>query len=213
MSSVPDRRYTVEEYLAFERVSETKHEYYAGRIVPLYRDEELMAGASLPHTIIVGNLTKEIGLRLDDCGCLVLPQDIRVKTPSSFFTYPDLVIVCEEPQLEDSQHDTLLNPTILVEVLSPSTEAYDRGEKFELYSRIPSLREYILVSQDHPSISQFVRQESAESWLCNFPLGLDALLQLRSVSCVIELRKIYKQVKFPPPRFGVLSVADEEDQR
>lgn len=211
MSSVPDRRYTVEEYLAFERASETKHEYYAGRIVPLYRDEELMAGASLAHTIIVGNLTKELGLQLDECGCLVLPQDIRIKSATGFYTYPDVAVVCDEPQLENSRQDTLLNPTILIEVLSPSTESYDRDEKFQLYSSIPSLKEYILVAQDYPSISHYVRQDDPQKWLCHFHKGLSTSLELQSVTCSIELSKIYKRVKFPPPAFGTLTIAEEED--
>ena len=211
MSSVPDRRYTVEEYLAFERASETKHEYFDGQIVPLYRDAVGIAGTSLSHTIIVRNLVQELSNRLEQSGCLVLPQDIRIKASTRLYTSPDVAIVCDEPLLEDDRQDILLNPLIVIEVLSPSTEAYDRGKKFELYSAIATLKEYVLVAQDHVSISHFVRQTDSDDWLCNFPGDLNPSLDFKHVDCSVPLSRIYRQVIFPTRAFGAFTIADEED--
>lgn len=190
MSSVPDRRYTPEEYLAFERASETKHEYYAGQIFA-------MTGAKLPHIRIVKNLMVALGKRLEETDCEPLCSDLRVKTTTGLYTYPDVIVVCGEPELEDTWRDTLLNPRILIEVLSPSTQDYDRGEKFEHYRTIPSLREYILVSQDRPQIVQSMRQASSDEWLSVWQVGVDEMLKLKSISCEIPLAEIYRQIEFP----------------
>ncbi len=190
MSSVPDRRYTIEEYLAFERASETKHEYYAGQIFA-------MSGASLPHNRITRNLLRAIGERLDNTPCEPLPNDMRVKAPSGLYTYPDAIIVCGKPQLDDATVDTLLNPAVLFEVLSPSTEAYDRGKKFDLYQSIPTLQEYVLIAQDWPAVYHYTRQGEEQKWLMDSYHQLNQSLTLNTVVCSVPLAEIYRQVEFP----------------
>lgn len=190
MSSVPDRRYTVEEYLELEQSSATRHEYYAGRIYA-------MAGASLPHGIIVWNLSALLKTELPDRGCVAIPNDLRVKAPTGFLTYPDVVIFCGKPEIDQAWANTLLNPTVLVEVLSPSTEAYDRGKKFDEYSTISSLKEYVLVAQNHPQILQFSRQSDSDNWVLSKAEGLHAAVTLQSIGCALPLSKIYEQIEFP----------------
>ncbi len=133
------RTWTPAEYLAWERAAPDKHEFLGGEIFA-------MAGASFAHNKIVGNIVGELRDALRDRPCDVTPSDLRVKIPAvGLYTYPDAVVVCGEPQFEDDKLDTLLNPTVIVEVLSDSTEAYDRGKKFRYYRTIPSLRDYVLV--------------------------------------------------------------------
>ena len=148
MSSAPQHRYTVEEYLAFEAKSERKHEYYDGEIFA-------MAGASLDHIRIVLNIGTSLGAKFLDQQCEIFASDLRVKTKKNLYTYPDLVIICETPQLEGKEPQTLLNPRVLIEVLSPSTEHYDRTTKFKHYKTIASLKEYVLVSQLEPRVEVF----------------------------------------------------------
>ncbi|HKV09458.1 MAG TPA: Uma2 family endonuclease, partial [Thermoanaerobaculia bacterium] len=127
--------------------------------------------------------------------CRVCPGDQRVHIPATgLYTYPDAVVVCGEPRFEDERLDTLLNPTLLVEVLSPSTEAYDRGKKFEHYRSIESLAEYLLVSQTEPRVEQFLRQEDG-IWLFKAFAGLDATLLLPSLRCAVPLAEIYDKVE------------------
>jgi len=190
MSSVPDRRYTPEEYLAFERVSETKHEYYAGQIYA-------MTGASLLHVRIVGNLMRILGNQLLNSGCVSLCNDLRVKTADGVYTYPDVLVVCDEPLLEDTRKDTLLNPQIVIEVLSPSTENYDRGNKFVHYQSIASLEEYILVAQDRPQVVQYTRQPDRKDWNSIWLNGLSESLSLKPLACNIPLSELYLQIVFP----------------
>ena len=189
MSSVAAQTYlTPEEYLAFERKATTKHEYLNGQIVA-------MSGASFAHNFITANIAIHLGIQLMDGECRVAASDMRVKVAQaeSYF-YPDVVVVCGEPRAEDDTFDTLLNPTLIVEVLSPSTETYDKGEKFEHYQQIAALKEYILVSQDKISVEHYCRQET--EWLRTEFQGLEEMLQLPSIDCELRLQDIYSRVQF-----------------
>ena len=185
---------TPEEYIAFERKflpdSEiVRHEYMDGEIIP-------MPGASLAHNLITGNIFVELYTRLRGRGCLVLANDMRISIPTarSYF-YPDLGVVCEEPRFEDDVFDMLLNPIVVVEVLSPSTEAYDRGEKFAHYRQLPSLQEYILVAQNRVLVEHYRRQE--KQWVLTDFRTLDEILPLPSIQCELPLQQIYERVTFP----------------
>jgi Uma2 family endonuclease len=140
MSLQAKQRLTPEEYLARERQVDTKSEFYDGELFA-------KAGASRSHNLIVGNVTGELRAQLRGRPCEVYPADMRVKvSETGLYAYPDVVVVCGEPRFEDEHLDTLLNPTVIVDVLSPSTEAYDRGEKFAQYRKLASLREYVLIA-------------------------------------------------------------------
>lgn len=191
MSTAAQTHYTLAEYLAFERASETKHEFYDGEI---FR----MAGASEPHNLVVGNTIGALNQALRDTPCRVYPSDTRVRCPSGLRTYPDVSVVCDEPQFEDDQRDTLLNPRVIIEVLSPSTEKYDRVTKFGHYRGIDSLQEYVLVSQDRQYIEHFARQPEGEQWLwtaCNEPA---AVLRFPALRCEIPLEEFYVKVPLAP---------------
>ena len=186
----PARKKTVspEEYLAAERRSETKHEYDRGFIVA-------MAGASRWHNRIALNLGAELRAHLKGRPCEAFVSDMRVLVEETeLYTYPDLAMVCGEPRFLDAEVDTLLNPVAIVEVLSPSTEAYDRGKKFAHYRRIPSLVEYVLVAQDRPLIERFTRR--GDEWVLATFEGLDAALALESAGVRVPLREIYDRVDF-----------------
>lgn len=192
MSLQPRHKYTPEEYLALEREAQCKSEYYAGEIFA-------MSGATEAHNLIVGNLVREIGLRLKGRPFRVYPSDMRVKVSNTgMYTYPDLSALCGEPKFEDNVHDTLLNPTVLIEVLSKSTESYDRGVKFGHYRTIESLQEYVLVSQESPRIELFTRQ-SGGGWLLTEAIGLEASLRIASLDCDLPLGEVYDKVTFGVP--------------
>jgi len=190
MSALPKRKnLTVDEYLAIERAAESKSEFFDGELFA-------MAGASHKHNEVNENLSIELGLRLRGSGCRSLSRDMRVRTDrSGLYCYPDLIIVCGKPEFADALDDILTNPTVIVEVLSPSTANYDRGTKFRLYQKIESLKEYILVAQDEAVIERFVRQAD-ESWALVSFVGLDAVLPLISVPVRIPLADIYAGVEF-----------------
>ena len=190
MSSPKPSLITPVEYLALERKSEFRSEYIAGRMFA-------MSGASRRHGLIAGNLFGEIWSSLRGKGCEVHINDLRVKvSPTGMYTYPDIVALCGEPQLEDEHLDTLLNPTVIVEVLSESTEAYDRGEKFAHYRRLDTLREYVLVSQDKIRIERFRRE--GDEWTLSEVSGPDATLHLESIDCHVTVAAIYEKVEFNP---------------
>lgn len=187
LASRPDRWISPEEYLAFERASETKHEYLDGQIFP-------MSGASLEHNTIVVNLIFVLKSALKGRPFRVLPSDMRLRVPSTgLYTYPDVTIVGGEPQLQDKHFDVLLNPTVLIDVLSLSTERTDRGRKAVHYKRIPTLKELLLVSQDDPRIELYRRGENDE-WRFIEASGLDASITLESVGCVLPLSDVYERV-------------------
>jgi len=176
---------TAAEYLALERKSETRSEFINGRMF-------VMSGASRRHSFIAGNLFREISLQLRGRPCEVHMTDIRVKVdPTGMYTYPDIVALCGEPQVEDSYVDTLLNPTIIIEVLSPSTEAYDRGEKFAHYRRLDSLREYVLVAQDKIRIEHYRRD--GEKWIFS---EIGDTLDLPAIDCRVDVSAVYEKVTF-----------------
>ncbi len=181
---------TPEEYLALERQAETKSEYWNG-------DMYAMAGASRAHSTIVINLVVGLGGQLEKRPCEMHSNDMRVKVrPSGLYTYPDVVIVCGKAQFEDRHEDTLVNPTVIVEVLSPSTEAYDHGVKFEFYRKLASLSDYLLIAQDRPFIDHYARQPD-DKWLLSMVKGLDAVAHIASIGCDLRLADVYDKVEFP----------------
>jgi len=184
MAAQPVTHMTPEEYLAFERASDTKHEYYHG-------DLFAMAGASYAHGLIIGRLTRELGNLLRARDCAVVPNDLRVRvSPPGLYAYPDIVVVCGQPQFADDQKDTLLNPVVLIEVLSPSTEAHDRGYKFAEYRKLESLQEYVLVSQQEARVEVFSRRLAGQ-WLMTEFLGPGSECHLDRLDCKVALAEIY----------------------
>ena len=180
--------FTPEEYLARERKALDKSEYRDGQIYT-------MPGASRKHNLITGNTLAELHVQLRNRVCEVYASDMRVKVSSTgTYTYPDVVVVCEEPQFEDSYFDTLLNPTVLIEVLSPSTAAYDRGEKFASYQKLDSLCEYVLISQDRVQVEYYLRQQ--QTWDLTEFHALSDVFQLVSIACELFLQAIYAKVQF-----------------
>lgn len=185
------RRYTPEEYLTLERASSTRSEYVNGRI-------NAMTGASENHNQIAGNIYTQLRLLLRGKPCRAYMSEMRVKvSPTGLYTYPDVVAVCGERHREDSHFDTLLNPSLIVEVLSDSTEKYDRGEKFAHYRRLESLGEYVLVAQNRVLVERYVRQ--GDLWVFSDISDPDGSLALNSVGCTIQMRDVYEMVEFPSP--------------
>jgi Uma2 family endonuclease len=187
MSAQPKRLLTPEEYLAIERDVQQKHEFYRGEMFA-------MGGASTDHNQIAFNLATELGALLKSRPCRAYVNDMRVKvSPTGLYTYPDLVVTCEKPAFEDKQLDTLLNPQVVVEILSDATEKYDRGKKFEHYRQIESLREYALVAQDRPHIDLFTRGDD-HVWRLSEATGLEASIELSAIGCRLGLADIYAKV-------------------
>jgi Uma2 family endonuclease len=188
MATAALTRYTPEEYLALERNAEFRSEYIDGRIVAV-------TGAQRPHIVIVHNLDREIGARLLDTPCEIYPTDMKVRIEASGrYVYPDLSVSCD-PRFEDGVTDVLLNPVLIIEVLSDSTETYDRGEKFFHYRRIESLREYVLVSQKQCLVERYVRE--GDFWRFTSDDDLDGSLVLASLDLEIPLRRIYAKALRP----------------
>lgn len=175
------------EYLAFERESEVKHEFIDGHIYA-------MRGASEAHNLITGSTYAALYTQLRGRPCKVYPSDMKVRMHGSY-AYPDITVVCGEAQFKDDQRDILLNPTLIIEVLSPNTERYDRGLKFQHYRQLESLREYLLIAQDKPHIEHYVRLESG-LWQLSDARGLDATLDLTSIGGSLTLAEVYEQIAF-----------------
>jgi Uma2 family endonuclease len=190
MSTASKSWLTAEEYLVRERAAEIRSEYYRGEMFA-------MAGASDEHCGIKDNLAAETRAQLKGGPCRVRTSDLRVKVSTTgLYTYPDILIYCDNPQFEDAFVDTLLNPRVLVEVLSKSTESYDRGKKFAHYRQLPSLQEYILVAQDQPLVERFVRQPDGQ-WSLTLFEGLASVLLFTSVPVRIPLTEVYDGIAFP----------------
>ena len=185
----PVQRLTPDEYLEFERHSEEKHEYLDGEIFA-------MSGAKRNHNKIVANLSGLLWRDLKGRECEFYPNDMRVFVPKTgLYTYPDLVIVCGEPKFRDNVPDTLVNPVLLIEVLSDSTEGYDRGKKFQHYRSIESLKEYVLVSQTEARIEKYLKQGDG-FWVLSEAVGLDSSITFESIESELPLAEVYDKVDF-----------------
>lgn len=188
MSSPEPNLLTPSEYLAIERKSQTRSEYIPRRMVALPR-------SGRRHSLINGNLFREISSQLRGRAGEAHAIGLRIKVSATeMYAYPDIVALCAKPLFEDEHLDTLLNPSMIVEVLSDATEAHDRGEKFANYRRIDSLREYVLVSQDEMLIEHFRRP--ADAWILSDVSGPDAVLHLVSIDCHVPVSTIYEKVDF-----------------
>ena len=175
--------------MAQERLAERKSEYFQGEVFA-------MAGASPRHVWIVANIVAEFRQQLKGKPCRVSASDLRLRvTPGGLYTYPDVMVVCGEPKFVDDGTDTIMNPKVVIEVLSPSTEQYDRGHKAQQYRTIDSLQELALVSQYGPGVEVFRRHELG-TWLLTDFTGFDAICKFESLDCEIPLAAIYKDVKF-----------------
>ena len=189
MSSGSKTYLTPEEYLHRERTAEYRSEYYRGETFAI-------AGASANHNLILSNCIQTLGQQLKKKPCRVYPSDLKVRVKATgLYAYPDLSIVCGQPELESKDGEVLLNPIAIVEVLSDSTEAYDRGKKFEHYRTIPSLRHYVLIAQDRYSIDCFSRQEDG-TWSLSACQSLDSSVCLGSINCQLEINEVYDKVVF-----------------
>ncbi len=183
--------FSPDEYLALERQSSTKHEYLDGQIYA-------MAGASPTHNQICFNTTVAVGVQLKGTTCVGYTSDQKIRTDlMDLFSYPDLTIVCGAPQFHDNQKDVILNPTVIIEVLSPKTEEYDRNEKFIRYQNLKSLTDYILISQTRPAVEHFARQKGRRQWLYTLENEMQAEIAIASVGCRLRLADIYDRVVFP----------------
>lgn len=190
MSAMPDKYWTVEEYLEYERTSDIKHEYLDGQFYA-------MAGAKHPHNLICAATNFHLFRAARKRGCEINSSDMRVRTPSGLYTYPDLTIVCGLPQIiEERGLDTLLNPTLIVEVLSPTTERFDRTKKFAHYKSLSSLQDYLLIAQEQPTAECFSRQDNGQ-WVHTLAVGLESSIHIPCLDAAINLSDIYEQVVFP----------------
>ncbi len=188
MSTAPKRYITPEEYLEIERKAKLKSEYYDGEMFA-------KAGASDAHETIVHNLDFVLGLQLRNRPCRIYVSNMKVFVQrTGVYAYPDVSVVCGKREFFDQHNDVLLNPEILIEVLSESTEKYDRGMKFINYQSIPSLKEYVLVSQNERQIEYYVRQE-AGAWLYAKETNPQGSIKLASINCMLEVKEVYHQVE------------------
>ncbi len=185
------RHFTSQDYLDWERRQETRNEYVNGEI-------HAMAGASRNHNLICVNLTVSLSTQLRGKPCEVYANDMRVKVDETgMYTYPDIVAVCDEPAFEDTQTDTLLNPLLIIEVLSDSTERYDRGAKFLHYRNLPSLQDYLLVAQHECRVEHYARQTD-HRWSLTDYQNLDETIVIESIACELRLRDLYARVQMNP---------------
>ncbi|MCI5159428.1 MAG: Uma2 family endonuclease, partial [Candidatus Electrothrix sp. AUS1_2] len=178
-----------------ERQADIRHEYFAGEVFA-------MAGASRGHNQISANIVRLLGNQLLDKPCSVFASDMKVKIrKKEKYTYPDIVVVCAKEEYEDERQDVLLNPVVLMEILSDSTEAYDRGDKFSHYQAIPSFAEYILISQYTFKMERFSRQPN-NSWLYTIYQDENDVLSVRAIDCALPLAEVYRKVLFKEGRFA-----------
>ncbi|MEM8526348.1 MAG: Uma2 family endonuclease [Bacteroidota bacterium] len=183
-----DQKYTFEEYLAFEEISDVRHEYHDGQIFA-------MAGGRPNHNLITGNIHTALNLALSDRDCIPYIFDLKVRIEkANRGLYPDVMVVCGDLEMYNDRLDVITNPSLIIEVLSPSTERYDRTNKFRLYRQLPSFKEYVLVATDYPTVETFYREQE-DYWHIGSAVGLDSEVHLKSIDCKIQLADIYKKVK------------------
>ncbi|MCC7423735.1 MAG: Uma2 family endonuclease [Planctomycetaceae bacterium] len=188
MITLEIQRYAVEEYLERERHSDVRHEFLGGEI-------RAMTGGSSNHSLISVNVVADLRSQLKSCGCRVYNNDMRIKCRTGLYTYPDASVVCGPPEFENDRNDTLLNPVAIFEVLSPSTQAYDRGDKFSHYRTIPSLKEYVLISQDWPLVEHHIRDDSGK-WTLFTTTDRAGSVQLAATRVELPMPEIYYGIEF-----------------
>lgn len=200
MSANPKHEFpimTIEEYLEFERNSDIKHEYINGIVRPVYleSDDYIPSFSHVNHNRLTAMLTHlTIGHLQNDCEAFAMNQRIKIENPDTYF-YPDISVVCGQPHFTDDNPQALLNPILIIEVLSPSTEKFDRDDKFRMYRSLESLREYVLVSQDTPQIKSFYLNDT-HIWEFTDAVGLDSSILLQSIDCTLSLADVYQRVIF-----------------
>jgi Uma2 family endonuclease len=188
MVALSKKKWTVEEYFELVQTREERYEFVSGEIY-------MMSGASEEHNLIVANLIFALRAQLRGRSCKVYPSDMQVHIAAfGDYHYPDVSVVCGQAEIVHSKHDMLLNPSLIIEVLSPSTEQYDRGKKFENYRTLESLQEYLLIAQNRAYIERYVRHEAG--WLFTETKGLEAVLKLTSLGCTLALSEVYELVDF-----------------
>ena len=189
MSSLPQARYTPEQYLEIDHKADQRSEYVNGEILA-------MAGTSREHNLIVTNLVREVSLCLRGRPCETYSSDMQVEVSPVRCAYPDVVVACGQPEFRPGQLDTLLNPTVIVEVLSPTTAADDRSWKFAHYRWLETLTDYVMLSQYQPFVEHYTRQ--GEQWMLTEVAGLEAVLRLAAIACDLPLSLVYERVEFAP---------------
>ena len=193
MSALEQAYITPEQYLELERRAEFKSEYFSGRMFA-------MSGGSDAHSLIGGNVHALLWSQLRRGPCLTFNSDMKVRVNATgLYTYPDVSVVCGEIRYTDGQRDMMENPVVIVEVLSPTTEAYDRGEKFVHYQGLPSLTDYLIVSQETMRVEQYVRQAD-DQWLLTMHSGPEASVKLTSIGCELHLTEVYEKVEVSTER-------------
>ncbi len=186
MEAIKQKLITPAEYLKQEALSETKQEYYNGEIFA-------MACAKKNHNLIVSNLIISIGNQIKNSPCVVYPSDMKVMIDEyNYYTYPDVSIVCGKSIFLNTSEDTLINPGVIIEVLSESTEKYDRGKKFEAYRKIPSLQEYVLVASEYKQIDVYTKVDNYK-WIFTTP-NPNGVIELTSINCILTLESVYEKI-------------------
>jgi len=189
MSAVPQQYLSLDEYFRLEETSEIKHEYYRGTSYN-------MTGASEAHNLIVANIIGQLNPQLIDKPCRVYPSDLRLKVEAAeLYTYPDAIVICGPSQYADGRKDTVTNPTLLIEVLSPGTENYDRGAKFQNYRMIDTLHDYLMIAQDGVHVEHYIRQDN-HAWLLRDFTDVSQVIDLPTICCSLALDAIYRNILF-----------------
>ena len=189
LSTTETKYYTPEEYLALEETSEDKNEYRQGEIIP-------MVGATTNHNQIAGNFYRRFPLTINNQDYYTYMETVRLwLSDYSIYTYPDVMVIKGQPLYQGNSQSNVINPLIIIEVLSNSTQAYDRGDKFKFYRSLPTFQEYILIEQSSYSVERYYKQKD-DQWLIDFVTGENAVLQLVSVDWQISLQDLYQRVNF-----------------
>ena len=187
MSSQATTYLSPEEYLEIERKADTKSEYFNGEMFA-------MSGGTPPHAWITTNVVGQLWQQLKGKPCRVASSDLRLRvSPTGLYTYPDVMVICGDLQLTDGRKDTVINPSVIVEVLSESTQDYDRGRKFEHYRTLPSLSDYLMVAQDKPHVEHWMRQAENRGLLVEYH-DLGQMIEIPSIGCLLPMAEIYDKI-------------------
>ena len=190
MSIAATKRITADDYLTQERLAVTKSEFLDGQVFA-------MAGSTAEHSLIKANAVRALGNAMADGPCRVYDSDMRVQTNSGLFTYPDASVVCDPPEFLSDRRDVLLNPKVIVEVLSPSTERDDRGQKFRHYRSISTLEEYLLISSDCKAVEHYARNVDGQTWTLSAVIGPNTQIALPTLKLSLSLNELYAKVDVP----------------